>query len=380
MRALAGLPPPERRIGLSAHDFAQAACAPDVVLLHTERRGGAPAVASRWLWRLRTLAEGSGVKPPSRPELLDWARALDAPIAPASLSLRTAPRPRPTPPVAVRPTELPVTAIETWVRDPYAVYARRILGLRPLERPDEPVEARIRGTAIHKAFERFALEHAAELEAAEPVFAALLVEELADAGMAAARLTRERALARNVAPWVIAFERRRRPGAQLLVEQSGRHAFGTPRGAFTLTAKADRIELRSDGADIIDFKTGAPPSRRQVESGLSPQLTLTAAILHNAGFEGLGAVAPRELVYVRVSGGRTPGEEIVRAAGAESATLAAEALAGLKRRIAAFENPETAYVSWAAPQFIGQFAGDYDHLARLWEWHVIGDVDDGGGT
>ena len=376
MRTLAGLPPPERRIGLSAHDFAQAACAPDVVLLHTERRGGAPAVASRWLWRLRTLAEGAGAQPPGRPELLDWARALDAPIAPAPPSLRTAPRPRPTPPVALRPTELPVTAIETWVRDPYAVYARRILGLRRLERPDEPVEARIRGTAIHKAFERFALEHEGDVSAAGAAFAALLIEELAAAGMSDASLARERALAVNVAPWVVAFERRRRPGARLLIEQSGRHTFATPRGGFTLTAKADRIELRDDGADIIDFKTGSAPTRPQVESGLSPQLTLTAAILHNAGFEDVGATPPRQLVYVRVTGRREPGIENVRAEGADSVALAAAALSGLKRRTAAFDRLETPYVSWAAPQFIGRFAGDYDHLARLWDWHVIGEGDE----
>jgi ATP-dependent helicase/nuclease subunit B len=380
MRKLAGLPPPERRIGLSAHDFAQAACAPDVVLLHSERRGGAPAVASRWLWRLRTLAGGAATDLPGRPEVLDWARALDAPVEPAPPSLRTAPRPKPTPPVELRPTELPVTAIERWVRDPYAIYARRILGLRPLERPDEPVEARIRGTAIHKAFERFAREHPHVLDTgAEPAFAALLIEELAAAGMPDARLTRERALARNVAPWVVAFEQRRRAGARLLIEQSGSHAFRTGRGAFTLTAKADRIELREGGADILDFKTGAPPSRRQVESGLSPQLTLTAAILHGGGFEGLGQTSPRELVYVRVSGGREPGLEIVRGAGAESLDMAQRALEGLKRRVAAFEDRKTAYVSWATPQFIGQFAGDYDHLARLWEWHVIGEADEAGG-
>ena len=376
MRKLAGLPPPERRIGLSAHDFAQAACAPEVVLLQSERRGGAPAVASRWLWRLRTLAGGAGLALPDRPELLDWARALDAPITPPPPSLRTAPRPRPTPPVELRPSELPVTGIERWVRDPYSVYAQRILKLRPLERPDEPVEARIRGTAIHKAFERFAREHPGALTAeAEPLFAALLIEELAAAGMPEARLTRERALARNVAPWVVAFERRRRAGARLLIEQSGRHAFATPRGGFTLTAKADRIELRADGADILDFKTGAPPSRRQVESGLSPQLTLTAAILHHGGFTDVGAARPRDLVYVRVSGGREPGLEVVRGAGAESLDLALRALEGLKTRVAAFEQRATPYQSWAAPQFIGQFEGDYDHLARLWEWHVIGEGD-----
>lgn len=379
MRTLAGLPPPERRIGLAAHDFAQAACAPDVVLVQTERRGGAPAVASRWLWRLRTLAGGAGVALPGRPEVLDWARGLDAPVQPPPPSLRTAPRPRPTPPVELRPTELPVTGVERWVRDPYAIYARRILGLRPLERPDEPVEARIRGTAIHKAFERFALEHP-ELDAgAEAIFAELLLEELAAAGMPRPRLAREAALARNAAPWVVALERRRRAGARLMIEQSGRHAFAVPGGEFALTAKADRIELRADGADILDFKTGAPPSRPQVESGLSPQLTLTAAILARGGFAGLEDAAPRELVYVRVSGGRVPGQELVRAAGAETLALAEAALDGLKRRVAAFQSRSTPYVSWAAPQFIGQIDGDYDHLARLWEWHVIGEGEDGGG-
>lgn len=377
MRKLAGLPPPERRIGLSAHDFAQAACAPDVVLVRSERRGNAPAVASRWLWRLETLAQGAGVDLPGRPELLDWARALDAPITPAPPALRTAPRPRPTPPVEARPRELPVTGIERWVRDPYSVYAQRILKLRPLERPDEPVEARIRGTAIHKAFERFAQEHPELTAASEAAFAALLVEELAAAGMPSPRLTREHALARNAAPWVVAFEGRRRPGARLVIEQSGRHAFATGLGDFVLTAKADRIELREGGADILDFKTGAPPTRAQMESGLSPQLTLTAAILWAGGFSELGETAPRELVYVRVSGGRTPGEELVRAAGAESLALAQEALDGLKRRVAAFERRETPYVSWAAPQFIGHFEGDYDHLARLWEWHVIGEGEGG---
>src|SRR5690606_24618573 len=104
MRRKLGLPPPERRIGLAAHDFAQAACAPDVVLLHAERREGAPAVKSRWLWRLETLASGAGVEIPGRPELLAWARALDAPgpYSPAK-------RPAPVPPVEHRPREMFVT-------------------------------------------------------------------------------------------------------------------------------------------------------------------------------------------------------------------------------------------------------------------------------
>src|SRR5581483_5644369 len=79
MRSALGLPPPERRLGLAAHDFAQGASAPEVVLIAAERREGAPAVASRWLWRLETLVRGAGLELPGRPDILAVARALDAP-------------------------------------------------------------------------------------------------------------------------------------------------------------------------------------------------------------------------------------------------------------------------------------------------------------
>jgi ATP-dependent helicase/nuclease subunit B len=267
-----------------------------------------------------------------------------------------------------------VTTVERWVRDPYAVYARYILRLRPLERPAEPVEARARGSAVHKAFERFAVERAGELgDDAEALFAEMLVDELGRAGMLKPRLARERALATRAAPWVIEFERRRREGARLLIEQNGAFPLPTAGGDFTLTARADRIEQRAGRADVLDFKTGAPPTRKQVESGLSPQLTLTAALLHLGGFSDLGPIRPGELVYVRILGAREGGREEVRAEAGESLDMAEAALNGLRRRIDLFDNPAQPYVSWAAPQFISQFVGDYDHLARLWEWHVIGD-------
>ncbi|HEY1749856.1 MAG TPA: double-strand break repair protein AddB [Caulobacteraceae bacterium] len=375
MRAALGLPPTERRLGLAAYDFAQGASAPEAVLVSSERREGAPAVASRWLWRLETLVKGAGLALPTRPHLLDHARALDAPdgFAPAF-------RPRPRPPVEVRPRKLPVTGVERWIRDPYAVYGRYILRLFPLDRPGEPVEALARGTAVHAAFERFAKEHPGDLDdGSVDVFASLLIDCLADAGVPPHRLAREHALALNVAPWVVAFEQRRRARAQLLIEQSGEHTFDAPGGAFTVTAKADRIELRGAVADVLDFKTGAPPSTKQVQSGIAPQLTLTAAILRHGGFADLGAVDPGELTYVRVSGGRVPGREEVRAGPGESVDLAERALAGLKRRVAAFDDAATPYVAWATPQFMGRYGGDYDHLARLWEWGVIGGDDEAPG-
>ncbi len=369
MREALLLSSPERRIGLSAHDFAQAAGAGDLVLITTARRAGAPTTPSRWLWRLQTLVKGAGLAMPERADLLAWARALDAPgrASPAE-------RPRPKPPVAARPRKLPVTAIERWVRDPYAVYARYVLGLRALERPAEPVEARARGTAAHRAFERFARE-GPDLDSAdaERLFEDLVVEELIRAGMPGPALARERALARLAAPDAVRLDRRRRQGAVLLLEQNGETTIEAPGGRFVLTARADRIEARGARADVLDFKTGRLPTGREMRSGLSPQLTLTAAILKRGGFADAGRVEPAQLVYVRILSARQGVQEAPRSEAADTPALAEQALAGLSRRIASFDDPQTEYVSWAAPQFINQFEGDYDHLARLWEWYVIGD-------
>jgi len=374
MREAFGLPPPERRIGLSAHDFAQAAAAGEVYLIHSQRREGAPAVESRWLWRLRTLARGAGVELPGRPELTDWAAALDAPGP-----FRPAPRPRPAPPVEVRPAQLPVTGVETWVRDPYAVYARYVLKLRPLERPGEPVEARARGEAVHRALQRFAEQHPGELPPdAEARFERLLVEALEEAGMSRPAMARERALAAQASPWVVAFERSRRPGARLLIEQQGRASLQGPAGPFTVTARSDRIELRDGRADVLDFKTGSPPSRRQVESDFAPQLTLTAAILARGGFAGVEPTQPGDLLYVQVTGRSRQKEPKPVAAAGESAAWADRAFEGLARRVARFQSPDVEYVSWAAPQYMHERGGDYDHLARVWEWHVIGEGEEGG--
>ncbi len=367
MRTALGLPPPERRIGLSAHDFAQAACAPEVYLLHSERREGAPAVESRWLWRLKTLVQGAGLSLPGRPEAVAWARALDqpGPYAPA-------PRPAPRPAVTARPRELPVTGVETLTRDPYAVYARTILKLRALDRPDEPMEARARGTAIHAAFEKFA-QLWPDVLPPDPAerFQALYMQALRDAGAPEAALARERALAAEAGAWVAEVERdRRAAGVRILVEQQGRMTLDAPGGPFTLTARADRIELTTDGrAHVLDFKTGRAPSEKEVRTGFSPQLSLTGAILAAGGFAEIGSAAPGDLIYLRVTGRKPAGETIVRAAaGGESADLSAHALAGLVEMIRRYDDPAQPYRSRTAPQFVKTYRSDYDHLARVYEW------------
>ena len=380
MRKALGLPPPERRTGQSAQDFVQAACADEAVLIHTERRGGQPAVRSRWLWRLDMLTRGADsdatpVAVPAPDHLAAWTRTLDAP---ARATPDYARRPAPNPPVDRRPRNLPVTSVQTWVRDPYAIYADRILGLRRLERPGASAEVLARGSAVHDAIERIVETWPDVLpEGSADRIADFLIEALIETGFDDAALARERPLARNSARWLEAFERERRArGVELLIEQSGGLTFDAPAGPFTVTAKADRIELDAAGAAVMDFKTGRTPSQKEVAAGFAPQLTLTAAILAAGGFDAPPTEAT-ELLYVKITGRKEPGtvEDVARQGrnnALTAAQMAERELERLKAGASRFDDPATPYPSWVAPQFMGNFGGNYDHLARVWEWHVAG--------
>src|SRR6185295_896891 len=129
MRLELGLDLPERRIGLSAHDFAQLLGMPEVILTRAAKLGGAPTVASRFTQRLAAVAGAAHWKEAlARGEkYLAWARELDR-----AETIEPAKRPRPAPPLGARPTQLSVTEIEHWLRDPYTIYAKHILKLVPI--------------------------------------------------------------------------------------------------------------------------------------------------------------------------------------------------------------------------------------------------------
>jgi ATP-dependent helicase/nuclease subunit B len=120
---------------------------------------------------------------------------------------------------------------------------------------------------------------------------------------------------------------------------------------------------------VLDYKTGMAPSKKQVRTGFSPQLTLTAAIVARGGFKSVGARPPGDLVYVRVTGRDPAGEEIVPLAGeADAAAQPDITWAGLEKLVLRYENEAHPYRSRTAPQFLKTYASDYDHLARAGEW------------
>jgi ATP-dependent helicase/nuclease subunit B len=378
MRQELGLDLPERRIGLSAHDFAQLLGAGDVVLTHAARAGGAPAVASRFLHRLEAVAGAARWTAATArgARYVALAQTLDRPAS----GVTPIPRPEPKPPVAARPTRLSVTEIEDWMRDPYTIYARHILRLAPLDPVDMPLSAADRGSAIHNALADYSAGAAADPAQAERLLLRIGADHFAPL------MARPEARAlwwprfRRIAAWFAGWDVARRADLDaVFAEIRGSLIIGEGPRAFRLTSRADRIERRADGAyAIVDFKTGKPPSGKQVRLGLSPQLTLEAAILRRGGFDGIAAGASvADLTYVRLSGNEPAGEQCTLALAAErgeapqspdeAAEEAYAKLAGLIRR---FEDPTQAYHSLDLAMWSNRY-GVYDDLARVKEWSAV---------
>ncbi len=367
MRRNLGLPAPDRRIGLAAHDFAQACGAAQVLLTRSLRVEGTPTVPSRWLLRLDGLLRTIGIEPET---LLDsdwraWQAMLDRPV-----TVKAVERPAPCPPVAARPRKLSVTEIETWRRDPYAIYARRILKLEALDPLDAEIGAAERGTVIHQALDEFVRRFPGPLPddalvqltgIGQHCFGPLLSRPSLWAFWWPRFL--------RIAEWFIAQDAPRRAGLLAShAEVRGRWEMTTPSGLFILSAKADRIDQRRDSAwEIIDYKTGGVPQKKEIDRGLSPQLALEAAMLSAGAFEGLPKGEVAALAYWRLSGGEAAGTTLEIKG--DVAKLTQDAADGLRKLIEAFAQPASRYLSLpdadAAPRF-----SDYGHLARIREWSV----------
>jgi ATP-dependent helicase/nuclease subunit B len=375
MMAEIGLEMPERRIGLTAHDFQQAFAAPEVILTRAERLGGAPTVPSRWLLRIDNLLArcnaGRRLGADAETPWLAWVEALD-----------DAPRikvaaPKPTPPLDARPNSLSVTQIETLIRDPYAIYARHVLKLRAVDPLDADPGAAERGNLIHQVLEDFVREYPdtvpddAErrlLEIGEKVFA----EHLARPGVRAFWWPRFE----RIAAWFADWQRARlADGWQVnFAEDTGALEINAVAGGFTITAKPDRIDHRPEiGLSIIDYKTGFTPSKNQVDSGFSPQLPLEAVMAGRGAFKGVPAEDAAELMYVKLSGGRVPGEE--KRIDLDIPALIEKTLVGVNRLITHYADPNHPYLSVPRPQFENRFS-DYDHLARVAEWRGGGEEEE----
>jgi ATP-dependent helicase/nuclease subunit B len=361
MRRAFAIAVPERTIGIAAHDFAMALAAPEVVLTRAARSEGVPTVPSRWLLRLDTVLHAVGLEGAlgPDPEITAAARLLDS--APYQPQLRPAPRP----PVSIRPRRLSVTQVETWLADPYAIYARHILQLNALPDLDaDPGRADL-GICIHRALAEFARRFPRELpENAETELLSIgrdaFGSVLSRPGAAAFWWPRFERIVR----WLLAEERSHRSlVAESLSEYDGVLTLPGPAGAFELTARADRIDRLTEGGFLlVDYKTGAVPSNKMVQAGFAPQLPLEGAILRDGSFGGVSGT-PAALQYWRLGGG-VPAGKRHPIDGGEPGALIDRALARLRAMIDHFDDPDTPYLAMPLRAWEPRFS-DYRHLERV---------------
>jgi len=376
MKVKFGLPLPERRVGLSAHDFVQLASAPEAVLTRSKRSDNAPTVASRFLLQLETVLQALGYHDSKNDALAPqepwqkWGRQVDQPqkIVPCS-------RPSPCPPISARPRQLSVTEIGVWRRNPYAIYAKHILHLHKLDAIEAVLSAADRGLIIHEALEMFLKSFPGELPAdalqklikiGQSIFAAYKDWPQVDAFWWP-RFKR-------VAAWFIEQERERRSAGitVLNTEASGHMDFKD--GVFTLKGRADRIDKLADGSlAIIDYKTGVPPRAKEVLQGHEPQLPLLALIASKGGFKNIAPHQVTELAYWQLNGGALVARQQAITKDIPRLVLAAQT--GLLELITAFAEATTPYEVMPKPQMRPRF-DDYMHLARVAEWSSAGEAHD----
>ncbi len=414
MRAEFHLEPPERRVGLSAHDVVQGLGAPRVILTRARRSGAAPTVASRFLKRIEAVlppqsGTGPGILSRMRTEgnrLIARAARLDQPAGPP----QPASRPAPAPPVNTRPRMLSVTEVETLIRDPYAIYARHVLKLAPLDPIGAEPDALVRGTLLHAILADFLKLWRGPFDGTPAPARAPETKDAAGhsrfdlAGMTAEAalitLGRQRFAEFTLYPdvaalWWPRFLRIARAFIDLEATKApdiARHhlevsALLDPIGAgidFALKGRADRLDvLTGGGLQVIDYKTGAPPTNPQVIALIAPQLPLEAALARAGAFSGIEpGIAIAGLSYVHLSGGDPPLAEEARGTPLKKSdppvdlnALADEALVQLRRLAARYADPKQGYLSRARLERERTFENPYDHLARVQEWSVSGGED-----
>lgn len=365
LRNQAGLLLPERRIGLSAHDFQQAIAAPEVWLTRAERSEEADTVPSRWLNRMTNLL--SGLPEQGGPEALaqmrargaqwlGWAEALEAPTP-----IPQAPRPSPRPPVAARPRRLTITEIPRLIRDPYAIYAKHVLRLKPLNPLVQEPDALLRGIVVHEVFEKFIRDSLEAPETLTPEALTAASRELLEEHVPwpVARILWQARIRRIAADFVLA-ERERQSRARPVAFEAEGSARLDPLD-FTIACRADRIDMDDRGfLHLYDYKTGAPPSEAQ-QKKFEKQLLIEAAMAEEGAFADIGPAEVARALFIglgsKLSEVRAPLED----------EPPAKIWDDLRSLISAYFEPEQGYSSRRMVHK-DDFAGDYDHLARYGEW------------
>ncbi len=357
-----GFPMPEKIIGVLANDFGQLMANSQVYLTRADRVQGTPMVKSRWWMRLETVLKAMGVNIDDIENNLysSWAKFLDR----SETFVRLCP-PEPRPPVSARPRELSASAIENWMRDPYIIFAKYILKLKPLDELEQDLSMKDYGNIIHAVLEAFNKKFPLSYpQNAKEELLKLGREYFAENEVAQETRAFWWPNFEKTVDWLTETEAPyRRDIAKVNSEVQGSFSFDAPAGKFTITAKADRVDETRDGRiNVIDYKTGQARSPKEVAGGYAPQLPIEGLIAKFGGFENIPAKEVEKLVYWQL--GR---KEVVIDDNMEQ--LLDNSYQRLKDLVSVFDFETTPYISKPNPKYAPKYS-DYEHLSRIKEWSV----------
>ena len=361
MRQKLGLPDGDSKITIMAHDFMHACCSPQVVLTRAVKVGGTPTVPSRFIERLQVLAEINGIN--LKTYQANLACLVDEPKQKDKIV-----RPAPCPPVEVRPTELSVSNIENLKRNPYAIYAKYILNLRPLNDLGNPNNAIIYGNVVHDVLSNYLKENP-YADSKEKLMTSFK-DKIKQTVLGKADQLFYVSQFEQIIPFFLTEQKElEKMRTKSVTEIEGKIVLDKLGRPFTLTARADRIDITpNQGATIIDYKTGMPPTMKELSKGDAPQLSLEALILSKGGFDEMSPQKINDLQYWHL--GRHPKKiSFLKAKTAPNDfdSFLIQTEQGLSNLINIFEKQTTPYevspIAASKPKF-----NDYEHLSRQQEW------------
>lgn len=356
---------PEKNIGILGADLCGFLASEHVILTRAERVDGVPMKKSRWLLRMETVLKALhfDIEVLKNNNLFWLANHLDVPSYHKQIK---APAPRP--PVYARPRKLSASAVDLLISDPYSVFAKYILKLYPLNDLDALPDQRDYGTLIHSIVEDFNNQYPSEL----PFDALKILLKIGKEHFSAVHLAKELESFwfpkfETTAKWIIEQEKEYRIGVKKIYNEiSGEICYDLPTGAFSFTAKADRIDIFKDGTlNIIDYKTGKIPSKKQVMSGHAVQLLLEGLIGLKGKFSGIENGNVCNLIYWQLGS-----DKLKISVGDDNVLDKCEEF--LLKLVSIFDFETTPYYSRPCSKFISKNK-DYEHLARIKEWSVMED-------
>lgn len=221
---------------------------------------GTPTIPSRFISRMEAVAEAVHISFPVESPLL--AQKINQPT-----DFITLQRPAPTPPVSERPRRLSVTEIKTWMSDPYSIYAKHILKLKPLKDLGENQKPQFFGSALHEALHRFVSDMPHSVD--EKALFNLFKEELSRYPFTQTELSFYEPKLKRIAQWFIQQQQDRLKWVQKTISEQAGETLLQPKGEpFKLVCRADRIDLMSNQTiEIIDYKTGSVPKPPSIKHG-----------------------------------------------------------------------------------------------------------------